>query len=652
MVKSKARSGNKTAVVLPEGSAAKMKHWLERAGYELRPLSQHPQLAVVDLTDPAGSKELAALRRYHPELAVLAVVGDSHDEAKRGLKLGADGFVAKGALSREFDLRLEAVHRLAAARIDQGRREQDLAVLLDLTADYASALDVATLLHDVTRRLAEELSIDRCALVLLDEERQQGHIVAASDDRALKDVTIDLSRYPEIREAVRTDRPVVVDDVGSHPLLGEVKEAVTRRGIAALAAVPLTVQKKTLGVLLLRASGGGKLQESEINFAWTVAHATAIALRNAKMLEGLRGQAERAQAQLAELARYEEFFQYVSDGIAILDDQGALASLNPAGAAILGLPPEQARGRMFASFATALSEVEVMEMMASSRSGAVCREHDLEVMAVPDRRLMLSVSCSAIEGGKGLILSFRDVTDARAMERELRKTKEFLEKLINSSVDAIIASDMKGQIILYNRSAERILGYSAEEAVGKIDVRRLYPEGMARQLMRFIESEEHGGAGRLDPTRTEVVSRNGERVPVLLSAALIYEGDAPVATMGVFSDLRERTKLEARLSKAQERLEEAEKQAVIVELAGTAAHELNQPLTSVMGYAELLKRKLKPEDAAFRSVDIIYREAERMAEIVRKIGKITRYETKAYVGNSRIVDLDRAAGGDEEPGHS
>jgi signal transduction histidine kinase len=121
-----------------------------------------------------------------------------------------------------------------------------------------------------------------------------------------------------------------------------------------------------------------------------------------------------------------------------------------------------------------------------------------------------------------------------------------------------------------------------------------------------------------------------------------------VATVGVFSDLRERARLEAKLSKAQERLEEAEKQAVIVELAGTAAHELNQPLTSVIGYAELLKRRLKPEDPAFRPVDIIYKEAERMAEIVRKIGKITRYETKAYVGNARIVDLDRAAGGDDE----
>jgi hypothetical protein len=65
-----------------------------------------------------------------------------------------------------------------------------------------------------------------------------------------------------------------------------------------------------------------------------------------------------------------------------------------------------------------------------------------------------------------------------------------------------------------------------------------------------------------------------------------------------------------------------------------------------MGYAELIRRKLKPEDPLYRPIDVIVGEAERMAEIVRKIGKITRYETKQYVGRSRIVDLERATGED------
>jgi signal transduction histidine kinase len=66
-----------------------------------------------------------------------------------------------------------------------------------------------------------------------------------------------------------------------------------------------------------------------------------------------------------------------------------------------------------------------------------------------------------------------------------------------------------------------------------------------------------------------------------------------------------------------------------------------------MGYAEMLKRKLKETDAAYKPVDIIYRESERMAEIVRKIGRITRYETKAYIGSQQIVDLDKASSHEE-----
>ncbi len=636
-----------SAVILPEASRGRVAPWLQKAGYRPCSLEEHPAVAVVDLTAAEGEKALVALREGLAQYAILALVEDSHEHAERSLELGADGFVAISAAEREFDLRLEAVRRLAIGRLEQARREQDLAVLLDLTAHYASALDVATLLHDVTRRLAEELSIDRCALVLIDEERGVGHIVAASDDRAVKDLRIELSLYPEIREAVRTGQPVVVDDVGSHLLLGEVKEAVAARGIAALAAVPLTVHKKTLGVLLLRASAGTRFHPHEISFAWTVAHATAIALRNARMVEGLRGQALKAEAQVAELSQYEEFFVYLSEGVVILDTGDTIASINPAGAQILGLTPESAMGRRFTSFASPLSDTGMTGLLAGIRRGERPRDLDLDAVSEDGRHLILCVSGAQIPGGAGAVLSVRDATLARALERELRKTKEFLEKLIDSSVDAIIATDTLGNVILYNKSAERVLGWTRKEALRGLDARALYPEGMAQKIRMLIESEDHGGIGRLEPTRTELVAKGGERVPVLMSAALIYEGARPVATVGVVSDLRERARLEAKLSRAEERLQAAEKQAVIVELAGTAAHELNQPLTSVMGYAELLRRKLKEQDPNFKKVDIIYREAERMAEIVRKIGKITRYETKAYVGNARIVDLDRAARDDD-----
>lgn len=174
-------------------------------------------------------------------------------------------------------------------------------------------------------------------------------------------------------------------------------------------------------------------------------------------------------------------------------------------------------------------------------------------------------------------------------------------------------------------------------------VTQLYAAGRAHEVMRMLRSSAYGGEGRLESTRFEAMDKHGRLVPIMLSAAMMHdEHGKPFATVGIFTDLRERLRVEERLAQAQQKLAVTEKQALIAELAGTAAHELNQPLTSVIGYGELLQRKLPQGTPEHHAVDVITREAERMADIVRKIGKITRYETKSYVGAQKILDLDKA----------
>jgi PAS domain S-box-containing protein len=230
------------------------------------------------------------------------------------------------------------------------------------------------------------------------------------------------------------------------------------------------------------------------------------------------------------------------------------------------------------------------------------------------------------------------VTAERAVEHELLKTKDFLQRIIDSSVDAIMSADLRGRILLANPAAERIYGIPASELLGK-DVSTLYPQGVARDVMRLMRA----GGGQVQGLRTELLNAGAEPVPVSMSAALIYEGGRAVGSVGIFTDLREKMRMEQRLAQAQEQINSQERQAIVAELAGAAAHELNQPLTSVMGYAELLKRRLERDTAAYSAAEVIFNEAERMAEIVRKIGKITKYETKSYVGRARILDLDRSA---------
>lgn len=197
-------------------------------------------------------------------------------------------------------------------------------------------------------------------------------------------------------------------------------------------------------------------------------------------------------------------------------------------------------------------------------------------------------------------------------------------------------------MLLFNKGAERMSGLSAPEVVGRWNARDLYPPGQAREIMRRLRAASAAGEefGRM---RCELVARSGEVIPVDLSAALVTEEGRETATVGVFRDLREELRRDAELLTTRERLEAAEKAALVSELAGAAAHELNQPLTSVLGFSELLYRRTQENDKGREELAAILREAERMANIVKKIGKITRYETTPYVGKTRIVDLERAS---------
>jgi two-component system cell cycle response regulator len=101
--------------------------------------------------------------------------------------------------------------------------------------------------------------------------------------------------------------------------------------------------------------------------------------------------------------------------------------------------------------------------------------------------------------------------------------------------------------------------------------------------------------------------------------------------------------LNEELRKTQDRLIEKEKEAAVVEMAGAASHELNQPLTAVMGNLQLVMARLPEADPLALRLDKVMGQVERMVEIVKKIGRITRYRTKRYAENIKIVDIDQSS---------
>jgi signal transduction histidine kinase len=101
------------------------------------------------------------------------------------------------------------------------------------------------------------------------------------------------------------------------------------------------------------------------------------------------------------------------------------------------------------------------------------------------------------------------------------------------------------------------------------------------------------------------------------------------------------------LRKTQEKLIEKEKESVVVEMAGAASHELNQPLTAIMGNLQLVLTKLPEGDPLGERLNKVLNQVERMVEIVKKIGQITRYRTKKYAENVKIVDIDKSSGSNQ-----
>jgi PAS domain S-box-containing protein len=158
-----------------------------------------------------------------------------------------------------------------------------------------------------------------------------------------------------------------------------------------------------------------------------------------------------------------------------------------------------------------------------------------------------------------LVGAWADITQSKSAEQraltanaELQETKRYLSRLIESSTDAIVATDKQSNIVLFNEGAEILLGYRPEEVIGKRWTELYDSEERAKEVLR--EMRKRGGT--VAAFESALKTKDGESVPVLVSASVLFaEHGEEVGTVGFATDLRTRKREEEALRKAHDELE-------------------------------------------------------------------------------------------------
>jgi len=329
--------------------------------------------------------------------------------------------------------------------------------------------------------------------------------------------------------------------------------------------------------------------------------------------------------------KYRNLFERVRHGLFISSKEGKFIDCNPALLEMVGY--ENKEGFLGIDIAKDLY-VNLEDRKAFQRlieEQGYVKDLEVEFKKKGGEKITVLLTAHVKKDEKGRITGYEginiDISERKRMERKLQEANEFLTNLIESSVDGIIVTDTKGNILIFNKGAEDILGYKGEEVVDKMNIRSIYTPGVAKEVMEKLRSPDYGGVGKLTSFPIAHRRKDGELIEGDLSASLIYdEKGNEIGSVGIFKDLRERLRIERELREMQQALLQSEKLAAMGRLTSQIAHELNNPIYGIMNTLELLKTEIPPESKRRRILELSLSETQRLAEMLRNMLSFSKPE--------------------------
>ncbi len=209
-----------------------------------------------------------------------------------------------------------------------------------------------------------------------------------------------------------------------------------------------------------------------------------------------------------------------------------------------------------------------------------------------------------------LLSSWVDITERKKMEEVLKESEEKLRLIYEAVPEGITVTDIEGKIIQINDSILHMHGYeNKEELIGRSLYDLVDIKHRSRAKVNLEKALKEGYAG---PEEYTLLKKNGDKFPAELSASLLSDTSGQkIGLVAISEDITDRIK-------NNEQLIVTDRLAAIGELSSGIAHEINNPLTGIIGFSDLLLEKETPVNIR-EDLVIINREAKRTAEIVRNL---------------------------------
>ncbi|MCP4724204.1 MAG: PAS domain S-box protein [bacterium] len=219
--------------------------------------------------------------------------------------------------------------------------------------------------------------------------------------------------------------------------------------------------------------------------------------------------------------------------------------------------------------------------------------------------------------------------------KELSDSEEKFRNLTEAANDAIISIDNKGVIISWNKGAKRMFGYDEEKVIGK-EFLYIIPEEHKEFHRNVFEKLKHKEKKWFVDTTVEISGRkpDGDMFFGEVNFSYWYRSRKRYYTC-IIRDVTLR-------KKAAENKLRKEKLFGVIEMAGAACHELNQPLQVISGYSSLLLVEGFDKKTVEAYSNMIHDQIDRLGNITQKLQNITKYKTKDYL-DGKIIDIEAAS---------